>query len=319
MKRRHPARDWLEYIAFRMFVCLIDILPTAACARLSRAFAFFVHRCLPRKWTRYDVARGNIRTAFGESITDREVDRIIRDMWAHLFRVATEIVQLPRKMRLYNCADVVTFRNRDEMVRALCCGRPVIIVTGHYGNWEIANVTLGVFGFRLGVVARDLDNPHLDRWFRRWREQTGTHMIPKRGASGQIVEEMEKPGIVGMLCDQDAGRKGLFVPFFGKPASSFKSIALVAMQYRAVICVGYARRLPDDFQKNRWVNYELGCIDIIDPDDYPSANAVREITERYTQSLERAIELSPEQYFWLHRRWKSSPRQRKPASQSRAA
>ena len=111
--------------------------------------------------------------------------------------------------------------------------------------------------------------------------------------------------------DQDAGKKGLFVPFFGKDASTFKSIALLAMQYRAVICVGYARRLPDDFRNFRWVRYELGCEAVIDPDDFDGPNAIREITACYTSALERIIRLSPEQYFWVHRRWKSRPAQRR--------
>lgn len=313
MKRRQPIRHWCEYIAFRIFVCLIDILPTSACVGLSRAMAFFVTRCLPRKWTRYKIARENIRQAFGDRKSDAEIDLMIHQMWIHLFRMVTEIVQLPRKIRLYNCADVVSFLGRNRIVRAMCSGRPVIIVTGHFGNWEIANVTLGLFGFHIGVVARDLDNPLLDRWFRRWREQTGTTMIPKKGGGGQIVEQLEQTNVVGMLCDQDAGRKGMFVPFFGKEASSYKSIALLAMQYRAVICVGYARRLPDSSRSNRWVRFELGCVDVIDPDDYQSGDAVRQITERYTRSLEEAIEMSPEQYFWLHRRWKSRPKERRNA------
>lgn len=321
MKRRHPVRDWLEYLAFRLVVCIIDALPMPICIRLAHGLAFVVHHCLPRKWNRHRIARENLRTAFGDRLTDRQADRIIHGMWVHLFRMVMEIVQLPRKIRLNNCADVVQFRNRDETVRALCCGRPVILLGGHFGNWEMANVTFGVFGFQVGVVARDLDNPHLHRWFQRWREQTGTRLISKKGGGGDMVELLERRGNLGLLCDQDAGKKGLFVPFFGREASTFKSIALLAMQYRAVICVGYARRLPDDFRRNRWVQYELGCVDFIDPDDYDSADAVRKITERYTAALESAVRLSPEQYFWVHRRWKSRPgeaRQRR-RQQRRAA
>ena len=77
-----------------------------------------------------------------------------------------------------------------------------------------------------------------------------------------------------------------------------------------MICVGYARRLPNDFDRRRWVVYELGCEEIIDPLECTSDDPVREITEKYTAALERVIRRAPEQYFWVHRRWKSQPRER---------
>lgn len=311
MKPRRRLRHLLEYVAFRILVCAIDALPARTCVRLAEGLAFFVHRLLPRKWTRYHVARENIRAAFGERLSERQIDEMIHRMWVHLFRMVAEIVHLPRKVRLYNCAEVIRFRNRDESVRALCCGRPVMVLSGHYGNWEMATATFGVFGFPMGVVARDLDNPYLHDWFSRWRQRTGHRLISKKGGGGEMLEFLERRGHLALLGDQDAGNRGVFVPFFGKEASTFKSIALLAIQYRAVIVVGYARRLADDFENNRWVQYELGCEEVIDPLEFDSVDAVREITERYTAALERAVRRSPEQYFWVHRRWKTRTHERR--------
>lgn len=310
MKKRHPLRDRLEYVLFRLFVCVIDVLPTRMCVWLSRLLAFVFTRVLPKKWTRYHVANENLRTAFGEELSDRDVDRLVYGMWLHLFRLVTEIVQLPRKLRLENSADVVVFHRRDELVRALCSGRPVIMLAGHFGNWEMANMAFGIYGFRMGVVARDFDNPFLQRWFQRWREQTGSRLISKKGGGGEMAALLERHGAIGLLGDQDAGRRGLFVPFFGKDASTFKSIALLAKQYDAVLCVSFARRLPDDFRRHRWVRYEIGCTDFIDTAEYDTADAIPQITERYTRSLEAAVRRAPQQYFWVHRRWKSRPEQR---------
>ena len=120
-------RHRVEYLAFRIIVCLIDALPTRTIVRLSTILAFVFCRILPRKLTRYEIAKQHIRQAFGENTTDAEIDRIIFGMWTHLFRMVTEIVQLPRKLRLYNCADVIEYRNRDRLVQALCSGRPVSI------------------------------------------------------------------------------------------------------------------------------------------------------------------------------------------------
>lgn len=303
---RHVA----EYVAFRIVVCLVDMLPVRASVRLAEVLAFIVYRILPRKLTRYRVARDNIRQAFGSKLSGAEVDDIIRRMWLHLFRVIAEIVQVRRKLRLYNCADVVEFNARDENVRILCSGRPVIIVSGHYGNWEVAIGTFGMFGFPMGVVARDLDNPYLHRWFVKFRQQTGHRLISKKGGGADMLTTLAARGHLALMGDQDAGSNGLFVDFFGKPASTFKSIALVALEYRAYLTVGYAIRLPDDFDKNRWVRYEIGNADIIDCEQYTGPDAVREITQRFTKALETAIARAPEQYFWLHRRWKSVPRVR---------
>jgi len=133
-----------------------------------------------------------------------------------------------------------------------------------------------------------------------------------------MTDFLEHRAHLGLLGDQDAGSKGMFVPFFGTPASTFKSIALLAIHYRAIICVGYARRLKDDLRHYRWVRYEMGTEEIIDPLEFDGPDAVRQITERYTAALERVIRRAPEQYFWVHRRWKSVPRIRHKRKQSAA-
>ncbi|MCA9071239.1 MAG: lipid A biosynthesis acyltransferase, partial [Planctomycetaceae bacterium] len=121
---RKKWRYLAEYVVFRFIVCLIDAVPTRATVRMAEILAFVVFRCLPKKLTRYQVAKENLQTAFGNRYSDQEMDSLLQKMWVHLFRLVVEIVQLPRKMRLYNCADVVQFRNRDDSVKALSCGRP---------------------------------------------------------------------------------------------------------------------------------------------------------------------------------------------------
>lgn len=305
LRLRHLA----EYLVFRLLIALVGAIPVRTCAELAEGLAWVIVHVVPKKLTRHRVASENLRRAFGEHLTNGEIDDLIRRMWVHLFRMIVEMVQLPRKMRLYNCADVIQFRERDASVRVMCSGRPVMFLGGHFGNWEIANFTLGTFGFPAGIVARDLDNPYLDAWFRKYRKAGRNRLISKKGGGDEMVEMLSRRGIVGLLGDQDAGNRGVFVPFFGTPASTFKSIALLAIEYRAVIVVSYARRLPDNFEKYRWVRYEIGCEEVLDPLELDCD--VTTLTERYTAALERAVRRSPEQYFWVHRRWKSKPEVRK--------
>jgi KDO2-lipid IV(A) lauroyltransferase len=304
-------RHFAEYLAFRSAVCFVEALPVRACIRAAEILALLLHYAVPKKWTRYDVARDNIRAAFGNRLDDRQIDRVILGMWRHLFRLVAEMVLLPRKLRLENVVAAVSFRNKAEVVRALCSGRPVILLSGHFGNWEMAAAIFGLFGFRMGMVGRELDNPYLNRWFLKFRRHTGHRPISKNGSGGLMVSLLERGGSLAMLGDQDAGSSGLFVDFFGRPASTFKSIALLALECKALICVGYARRLENEALDSGWPRFELGCEEIIDVLDFDSADGVREITQRYTSALERVIRRAPEQYFWVHRRWKSAPRARR--------
>lgn len=313
------VRHRLEFLVFQLLVCAIDCLSPKATARLAEGLAWFVHFKLPRKWTRFVVARDNLRTAFGAQLPDDEIDLLVYGMWVHLFRTVAEIVQSPRKLHLHSYRREVRFADFTRTNQAVCSGRRVLLLGGHFGNWEVGTTLFGLWGFPMGVVAREMDNPYLHDWFRAAREQTGHRLMLKRGDFDEMTALLNKGGNLGLLCDQDAGSRGLFVDFFGTPASTFKSIALLALEYDALIIVGYSIRLPDDFEAAGWSRFEVGCEALIDPREVTSNDPVREITQQYTSALERAIRRAPEQYFWVHRRWKSEPRVRRKAEPQKLA
>lgn len=313
-------RQLLEYALFQTLLFVVKCLPVRASVMLARSLAWLMVRVVPKKLSRSDVAKENLKLAFGASVSDAEADRIIHGMWLHLFRMVCEIIQLPRRFRLANCSDVLDFDRRNACVRALCSERPVLFLGGHFGNWEISVNTFGHFGFPMGVVARHLDNPFLHKWFRHFRESTGNSLILKQGAGAGLSSIMEQRGMASMLCDQDAGRSGVFVDFFDRPASTFKSIALLALEYNALIVVGGAFRLPEASQRDcRWIRFNLTTQDIIDSADFQGANAINELTQRFTSSLEALIRKAPEQYFWVHRRWKTPPGARRKHRETAAA
>ncbi len=307
---------YVEYIIFRAFGCALQSLSTRRAVWLAESAAWFVHSVLPRKVTRYQVAKDNIKQSFGTTYTDAQIDKMIFQMWVHLFRMIAEMFQLRRKLHLQNVPDVITYRNKPEVLKALESDRPVIMIGGHFGNWEIGLSALGKFGYPMGLVFRDLDNPYLQQWFREFRQSTGHSAISKDGGTQVMCDTLASGGTLALLGDQHAGNSGIQVDFFGRPAWTYKSIALLAMQYEAIICVGYSRRLRDDFINSKWVRYEFGCEAIIDPLEIDAADPIREITQQYTTALERAVTRSPEQYFWVHRRWKEAPPRRmtRPAS-----
>jgi KDO2-lipid IV(A) lauroyltransferase len=184
----------------------------------------------------------------------------------------------------------------------------VILVTGHFGNWEAAGYMTAVVGLPTTTVARRIDNPLLDRLILGIRQKAGQRMLDKDGALLAAGPILQGRGVLTMVCDQDGGRKGVFVDFLGRKASTHKSIGLLAMQYEAPVCVIYCRRL------GRRYAFEVGAERIIRPDEWRDRpDPLRWLTQEYTAALERVIRCDPGQYFWVHRRWKNRPPGEAPA------
>jgi KDO2-lipid IV(A) lauroyltransferase len=139
------------------------------------------------------------------------------------------------------------------------------------------------------------------------REKQGQRIVGKKGATTEVVEVLDRGGAVGFIADQNAGSKGIFVDFFGRKASTYKSIGLLAMQYNVPVVIGYARRLDGRFK------FSLGVQDVIYPADWQDQDdPLRYITQRYTSGIEQSVRADPGQYLWIHRRWKTRPKGEEP-------
>jgi KDO2-lipid IV(A) lauroyltransferase len=181
-------------------------------------------------------------------------------------------------------------------------GRPVVLVTAHYGNWEAAAHILNLCRFHGHLVGRPIDNPWIDAEVRRFRERAGHQLLTKDGDVRAMLEVLKSNGLLVTLADQDAGPRGLFVDFFGRPASTHKAIASLAHRSGAVIVVGGAKNAGGI------LDYQLWLPDVIWPEEYANLpDAVVALTQRITTAIERAIRDDPTQYLWLHRRWKHQP------------
>ena len=149
-------------------------------------------------------------------------------MWEHLFLMIAEIAHFPRKVHDTNWRDYIHFKNEADDAR-IVRNRPRVFVSGHYGNFELAGYTLGLFGFPTFTVARPLDNPYLDRFVNHFRALKGQYILPKRRQRQEAAALLEGRGTLGVLADQHAGPKGCWVNFFGRPASTHKAIAVFAL------------------------------------------------------------------------------------------
>ena len=207
-----------------------------------------------------------------------------------------------------------TLHNADQIIRTFFDPRPTVVVCGHYGNFELSAYMLGLLGFPTYTIARPLDNPFLDRFLNEFRGLTGQHMLPKNGSTGQVEGVLAAGGILALLADQYAGPKGCWVEFFGRPASSHKAIALFTLGSDAPTMFCFARRTGPP------LSILLGTYSVLDPLKTPSEKLnVTAITQWYTRQLEHTIRQAPEQYWWLHRRWKDTRPKKPAAAPSKAA
>ncbi len=304
MKRpRRRALDYLVYLAIRLLVGVAQALTIEQSYAFSRLLAAVLYRVDARH---RKIGLENLRQAFGDRYTELERDQVVRGVYRHFCMMLMEILHIPRKLHPTTWRERITLVGEDMAVDRLLKGGPIIMLSGHFGNWEMAGYLFGVFGFPPHSVARALDNPFLDGFLRRFRERSGQRMIAKKGGYDQMLAVLRGGGVLSFLADQDAGERGMFVEFFGRPASTHKAIALLALEHRAPVVIGYARRVGPGFR------YEVGCEEVIEPDEWTgTADDARLLTQRYTRTLESIIRRDPEQYLWLHRRWKHQPKPKK--------
>ncbi len=296
--RKRRSLDYLVYLAVRVLICLVQAMPLEAAAHFARAAAWWMGHVLG---VRRRVVDDNLRHAF-PSLTPAQRDRLAQDMWEHLFLLVYEVTQASRKIHQTNWRQFAHLHNMDRAVRLLIAGRPTVIVTAHFGNFEIGGFMLGILGFPTFTVARTLDNRYLDRFINRFRGATGQFIIPKNGGYDQILQVLARGGAMSFLADQYAGPKGCWVDFFGRPASAHKAIALLSLEHDAPIMVCSARR------RERPMDFDVTLAAVADPRDAGNdTGTMRHLTQWYISRLEEMIREAPNQYWWLHRRWKDPP------------
>jgi KDO2-lipid IV(A) lauroyltransferase len=298
-RQRNMKVEWLVYAAVRVAVTILQWIPLSIGYRIASLIAWLAYHVDKRH---RKVAIDNLKIAFGDSMDDAERDRVVRATYRHFISMIIEIAHIPYKLSLTTWRQYIRFDIERNVLRHILRKKPILLVTGHYGNWEMAGYLFGVYNFSPYSIYRKLDNPYLDRWLRQFREHTGQRMIPKKGGFDQMEQVLASGGILCTVGDQDAGPKGLFVDFFGKPASTHKAMALMAIQHQAMVVVGAARRINGRFE------YEVDIAKVIEPEDLPAGpDAVELLTREMMEGLENIIRKDPAQYLWLHRRWKHAP------------
>ena len=257
-----------------------------------------MYHCLP---IRRRVVMANLRRAFGETLEHRQIVTVAQCFYAHLLRSVSEFAAVNLTPR--TCHPVVRVENVEAILRAHAIGKGVLVLSGHFGNWEIvlprAIESFPQYRGQFHILRRPLWPGLLDRIVTQRMRRSGLEVIPKRGSLQTILDRIGAGDAVVFIMDQHAGaRDGVLVDFFGSPAWTFRSLALIALSTKAPVVPAALWREADGshvlrFEEAMWL------VDGATADEAIAAN-----TRRYNAAVERIIMRHPEQWFWFHRRWK---------------
>lgn len=261
-----------------------------------------LYRLLP---VRRAVILENLRRVFGDAAPPAEVERLAQAHYAHLGRLLWEFLWFPwasAKRR----AQMVRVENLPALEAALAHGRGVLIVTGHFGNFEVATAA-GLDSYphmrgRFYFVRRPVKPRWLDSLLTRRFRKAGFGILPKRGGLDAILDRLAAGDLVVFPFDQHANRKdGVMVEFFGHPAGTFRSLAVIALSTGAPVVPAASWREPDGRHVLRFED----PLPVLEHGD--TNEAIRLNTRAYNAALERMILAHPDQWWWVHRRWKAWP------------
>ena len=269
-------------------------LPPAAGRAVGRRIGDLLWWLLPGRRRR---ALDNIRLSIGREMTPREIERLGRGSFQHVGMNLIEACRYflrPTEVMLSQ----VHVEGVEHLRSAAARGRGVLVLTAHYGNWELLAAAHGLSGLPLSIVIRPLDHPVLDELAARFRRRSGAELIVKRQAVREVLQALRRGRMVGILLDQNATRaEGVFVPFFGVEASTSKGLAVLALRTDAPVVPVFLRRTADGRH----------CMDVSPPLMPPSDGDVLAYTATFNRAIEGAIRRAPEQWLWMHARWRTRP------------
>src|SRR3989338_2903493 len=292
--------DWLACLLVRVVGGALCRLPPAAAVWVGERLGDLASWLQPK---RTQAGLMNLRAAFDGALPPEEAGRLIRRCYRQLGAGLMELLRLPVMDRAY-VDRYISVEGRRHFEQAMAGGRPVILLTGHYGNWELSSIAAALHGYPIVALARAQQKlPKLYRLLVSYRESKGCTIVHKGGAMKRLIAALDTRRLVGIVGDQ-ASRQGLLVDFFGRPALFATGPFALAHSKDALILPAFMHRVRGPFHRL-----------VIEPPislrrELPEAEAVRQGISEFAAVLTRHILEDPAQWLWMHKRWKHTPARR---------
>jgi Kdo2-lipid IVA lauroyltransferase/acyltransferase len=297
---KRPLQLNLEYLLARSILGVLGVLPRSLALGLGRIMALIAYR-LPLKLRR--TGERNLAIAFPE-MEEPEKQRLLRGSFESLGRLLAEFSQFPRMTREslrdmieYDQVGLAHLRDAEKN------GRGVIFLTGHLGAWEILSFGWSALEYPLSFLVRPIDNPRIEEMVEKVRTRFGNVAIDKKSAARQALRVLKQKRTLGILSDLNTQPfEGVFVPFFGKLACTNAGIATLALKTDAIVIPTCA---VWDAKKGKYFFHGDPQVELVRTGDQKRDVEVN--TANFAAAMERMIRLYPEQWLWIHKRWKTRP------------
>jgi len=287
----------VEYSLLRAITTLLLSFPLNYSLSLSRWVADIFY-LFPSKFRKRGLQ--HLRMAYPHKSAD-ELKHILKGVFEHSAMMLVEVLSFPRKIRKYNYTKYVQIKGLELIDQALKGGNGVMFISAHFGNWEMIGYAVSLLGYQINTVVRFMPNPAADALLNYSRRFQGQRIIYNDNAVRDMMRTLKNNRILALVCDQDARDNGIFVDFMGLPSSTVRSPALLHLKFGTPLLMLYCYRpKPNKFYYT--FSFEECALPKLNP-----ATAEEQITQAFTADIERMIRKYPEQWMWIHRRWKTKP------------
>jgi len=296
-RKRSKTNDYVLYLIVRACVTIFRLLPLKICMLIGRFFAyggFLVDR------RRRTIAEENLRNAYGEDLSDRQIRETVRRSYLHLASVGIDFIKLPRIVNSNNWRNYFEVGGLEFAKKAQEEGKGLILVTGHVGNWEVLGCAMKfLFHDSVHSIAKHMENPFVDRFFTQLREEGGQKIIFTQNSAREILRVLKNNQLLGILVDQNVRENHIFVDFFGQKAATTRSAATLSLKTGAPIIMLFARRLEGGYKFRVTLSKPIQIEKTGDLE-----KDIFNLTQRCTMIIESRIRQRPHEWLWIHRRWK---------------
>jgi KDO2-lipid IV(A) lauroyltransferase len=297
-KKRSQLQNNLELFAVRTVFWLMGLFPLQTSMKLGQSLGSFIGSRFSKL---QKTARRNLEIALPE-LSETEKDKIVRGTFESLGRHLGFVSHF-KKFKLEDVRYLVEVAGKEHFDRAHETGHGILFFTAHFGSWEVFNLLPPAFGYGMNILVRRIDNPLVEGFVDQMRTKFGSVTLDKTKSARKMFRLLENGQLLGILADLNAQeREGVFVDFFGIPASTTTSIAKLALNTNAIVLPAFA--VWED-SKQKYVVYLEPPVEYEKTDNNEAD--IKDLTQKITNVVEKYVRKYPEQWLWIHKRWNTRP------------